>query len=139
MKQTFLILIGLLMTTNSTNAQTLKGTLIDENKHPLAYANVVLQTADSVYIAGTTSNTNGQFEINMYENAILVNISFVGYNTIVKRISEYDLGIIQLLPDTQLLGEIEVKGNLPKTHVKGDAMVTTVSGTVLEKAGTAEN
>ena len=60
MKQTFLIIIGLLMTVLSSNAQTLRGTLIDENKQPLAYANVVLQTADSVYVAGTVSKVNGQ-------------------------------------------------------------------------------
>ena len=139
MKQTFLIIIGLLMTVLSSNAQTLRGTLIDENKQPLAYANVVLQTADSVYVAGTVSKANGQFEIAMHENARLVNISFVGYNTIIQEIDQYDLGVIQLLPDAQVLGEVTVKGYLPKTQVKGDAMVTTVSGTLLEKAGTAEN
>ena len=139
MKQTFLIIIGLLMAVLSSNAQTLRGTLIDENKQPLAYANVVLQTADSVYVAGTVSKANGQFEIAMHENARLVNISFVGYNTIIQKIDQYDLGVIQLLPDAQVLGEVTVKGNLPKTQVKGDAMVTTVSGTLLEKAGTAEN
>ena len=139
MKQTFLIIIGLLMAVLSSNAQTLRGTLIDENKQPLAYANVVLQTADSVYVTGTVSKANGQFEIAMHENARLVNISFVGYNTIIQKIDQYDLGVIQLLPDAQVLGEVTVKGNLPKTQVKGDAMVTTVSGTLLEKAGTAEN
>ena len=44
-----------------------------------------------------------------------------------------------MYPDAQLLGEVVVKGYLPKTQAKGDAMVTTVNGTVLEKAGTAEN
>ena len=85
MKQTFLILIGLLMTAISSYGQTLKGKVIDENKQPLAYANVVLQTADSVYVAGTVSKANGQFEIAMHENARLVNISFVGYNTIIQK------------------------------------------------------
>ena len=37
---------------------------------------------------------------------------------------------------TQQLGGIVVKGRLPKTRVKGDAMRTIVSGTILEKAGT---
>jgi hypothetical protein len=37
---------------------------------------------------------------------------------------------------TQQLGGIVVKGRLPKTRVKGDAMRTTVAGTILEKAGT---
>jgi len=41
--------------------------------------------------------------------------------------------------DTQLLNEVVVKGQLPKTHVKGDAMRTTVAGTILEKAGTVSD
>ena len=38
---------------------------------------------------------------------------------------------------TQQLGGVVVRGRLPKTRVKGDAMRTTVAGTILEKAGTA--
>ena len=41
--------------------------------------------------------------------------------------------------DAQLLGEVVVKGDLPVTRVKGDALVTSVAGTLLEKAGTAED
>ena len=37
---------------------------------------------------------------------------------------------------TQQLDGIVVKGRLPKTRAKGDAMRTTVAGTILEKAGT---
>ena len=37
---------------------------------------------------------------------------------------------------TQQLDGIVVKGQLPKTRAKGDAMRTTVAGTILEKAGT---
>lgn len=36
---------------------------------------------------------------------------------------------------TQQLSGVVVKGRLPKTRVKGDAMRTTVAGTILEKAG----
>jgi len=35
------------------------------------------------------------------------------------------------------LGEVTVKGTLPKTRVKGDAMRTIVSGSVLEKTTSA--
>ena len=45
---------------------------------------------------------------------------------------------IQMKEDTQMLSEVVVKGQLPKTHVKGDAMRTTVAGTILEKAGTVK-
>ena len=40
--------------------------------------------------------------------------------------------------DVQQLGEVVVKGSLPIIRMKGNAMVTSVSGTVLEKAGTTE-
>ncbi len=40
---------------------------------------------------------------------------------------------------TQELSGVVVKGRLPKTRVKGDAMRTTVAGTILEKAGTVSD
>ena len=38
------------------NAQTIKGKVTDEKNAPLTYANVVLQTVDSIYLAGTTTD-----------------------------------------------------------------------------------
>ena len=40
---------------------------------------------------------------------------------------------------TQELSGVVVKGRLPKTRVKGDAMRTRVAGTILEKAGTVSD
>lgn len=135
----YLALIGLLLGAALTHAQNLTGKVIDEKNEPLAYANVILQTEDSVFLAGTTTDLGGKFELVLHEKAKYINFSFVGYTSVVKEIIQNNLGEIQLLPDAQLLGEVVVKGYLPKTQAKGDAMVTTVSGTVLEKAGTAEN
>ena len=123
----------------SVKAQTISGLLIDEQHKPLPYAKVILQTVDSVYLAGTMTGLDGKFELALHEKAKLINFSYVGYTTVVQEISKNELGTIQLFPDAQLLGEVVVKAYLPKTQAKGDAMVTTVSGTVLEKAGTAEN
>ncbi len=139
MKRIYFILIGMIALIASAHAQNLIGKVIDEKNIPLAYANVILQTVDSVYLAGTTTDVAGNFKLAKHENAKLINISFVGYTSVVKEITSNDLGEVQLQPDAQLLGEVVVKGYLPKTQAKGDAMVTTVSGTVLEKAGTAEH
>ena len=138
MKRIYLFLLGIMALTTTTQAQNLTGKVLDEKNTPLAYANVILQTADSVYLAGTTTDVEGKFTLAKHENAKLINISFVGYSTLVKELTSNQLGNIQLYPDAQLLGEVVVKGYLPKTQAKGDAMVTTVNGTVLEKAGTAE-
>ena len=139
MKRIYLFLLGIMALIVTTQAQNLTGKVLDEKNSPLAYANVILQTADSVYLAGTTTDVEGKFTLAKHENAKLINISFVGYSTLVKELTSNQLGNIQLYPDAQLLGEVVVKGYLPKTQAKGDAMVTTVNGTVLEKAGTAEN
>ena len=40
---------------------------------------------------------------------------------------------------TQRLNEVVIKSSLPKTRAKGDAMRTSVAGSVLEKAGTAND
>ena len=50
--------------------------------------------------------------------------------------------LLQVMNDTAYwksfeLGEVVVKSNLPKTRVKGDAMRTLISGSILEKAGSA--
>ena len=96
MKQIILLLIGMLMIAIPFKAQTIKGKVTDEKNVPLTYANVVLQTVDSIYVAGTTTDMEGRFELALHEKAKLINISFVGYSTIIKEISQYDLGIIQL-------------------------------------------
>ena len=49
------------------------------------------------------------------------------------------MGIIQLTPDTQLLSEVVIQGTLPKTQLKGDAMVTNIQNSVLAKAGSAND
>ena len=38
---------------------------------------------------------------------------------------------------TQALGEVVVKSRMPKTKIKGNAMVTRIKGTFLAKSGTA--
>ena len=84
------------MTVIPFKAQTIKGKVTDEKNAPLTYANVVLQTVNSIYVAGITTDMKGRFELALHEKAKLINISFVGYSTIIKEISQYDLGIIQL-------------------------------------------
>ena len=116
MKRFYLFLLGIMALIVTTQAQNLTGKVLDEKNMPLAYANVILQTADSVYLAGTTTDVEGKFTLAKHENAKLINISFVGYSTLVKKLTSNQLGNIQLYPDAQLLGEVVVKDYLPKLY-----------------------
>ena len=40
--------------------------------------------------------------------------------------------------DSQMLEEVTVKAQLPKTKLTGNSMVTSIQGSVLEKSGTAK-
>lgn len=118
------------------SAQGVSGKLIDENGRPLAYANVVLLSLpDSAFVGGTVSDEDGVFTMDATSENQIVKISSVGYGTVYKP-ATHDIGVVQLVSDATQLGEVVVKTDLPKTRVKGNAMVTTVAGSVLEKAGT---
>ena len=139
MKKRISWMLSLIVMAVSMQAQTLSGKLVDEKNAPLAYANVVLLQADSTFVNGTITDEMGDFRLMKDEKGTLVRISSIGYTTIYKKVSGGDFGTIRMTSDAQLLGEVVVKGDLPVTRVKGDAMITSVTGTLLEKAGTAEN
>ena len=127
-----LLLLCSLTSAGEIAAQTVSGKLIDENKQPLPYANVVLLSLpDSTFVTGTVTAEDGTFSLNTTTPNQLVRISSIGYNTVYKPVQPANLGVIQLTSDTQQLGEVIIKADLPKTRVKGDAMVTTVAGSIL--------
>ena len=139
MKSKVIAWLMLLMTGFSAQAQTISGKLVNEENQPLAYANVVLLSLpDSTFVSGAISDEMGDFRLLKDEKGELIRISSVGYLTLYKEVNE-NLGIIRMKPDAHLLGEVVVKANLPITRAKGDAMITTVTGTLLEKAGNAND
>lgn len=139
LKKTLLLLCYLILPLG-VSAQTVKGKLIDENSQPLPFANVVLLSLpDSAFVNGTVSGEDGAFTLEATSENQIVKISSIGYKTVCKPISPANIGIVQLVSDAQVLGEVVVKADLPKMQLKGDAMVTTVQGSILEKAGTGED
>lgn len=121
--------------------QELKGIVVDENKAPISFANVVVLKADSTYLAGTVTDENGFFVFREnWEGSKFIKISSIGYVSQFLDIPQTgDLGIITLDTKSTMLGEVVVKSNRPVTAIKGDALVTNVAGTQLEHAGTAED
>ena len=132
-------LMALMMITMTAQAkQDWGGRIIDENGEPMPFVNVVLLSLpDSAFVQGGTTDDQGMFKIVTNVNEGLFKVTSVGYQTLYIQAGQ-DL-TIQMKEDSQLLQEVVVKGQLPKTHVKGDAMRTTVAGTILEKAGTVSD
>ncbi len=111
------------------------GMVVDENGEPMPYVNVVLLSLpDSTFVQGAMTDEQGHFQIATLKNAGLLKVSCVGYQT--QYLNAVEGLTIQMKEDALLLSEVVVKSQLPKTRVKGEAMRTTVEGTILEKAGT---
>ena len=140
MNRRIALLCACLLATLATQAQHLTGKLLDENNQPLPYANIVLLSLpDSAFVAGCVSADDGTFRLNAACDNRLIRISSIGYATLYKECTGQNLGTLQLTPDAQMLGEVVVKADLPKVRLKGDALVTTVQGSILEKAGTGND
>lgn len=136
----FAALMAAMMMTMTAQAKTQDwgGLVVDENGEPMPYVNVVLLSLpDSTFVQGAMTDEQGMFKIVTNVTNGVFKVSSVGYQTLYINAGE---GLtIQMKEDTQILGEVVVKSQLPKTHAKGDAMRTTVAGTILEKAGTVSD
>ena len=119
-------------------AQTVTGRVVDESGQPLPYTNVVaLSLPDSAFVAGVMTLDDGTFTLDTKGAGRLLRFSSLGYKTLFADRKE-DMGTVRLAAVSQVLGEVVVKSDLPKTRLKGEGMVTGVSGTILEHAGTIE-
>lgn len=126
--------------TAGTLSPDVTGTITDTDGNPMGFVNVVLLTLpDSTFVQGATSDDDGRFNIVTPADKGLLKVSCVGYETQYLEIPNgKDHISIQLREDSQMLSEVTVKGQLPKTKLTGNSMVTNIAGSVLEKSGTAK-
>ena len=114
----------------------LKGTIIDEQGRPLAFANIaILNPADSTLLSGGVSNEGGQFVVPYEQYKVLVRISYMGYKSIFRLCTQEDMGTIRLQRDSYIVKGVEVKGSRPVFKMKNGALVAPIENTVLSKLG----
>lgn len=115
------------------------GTILDVDGKPMPCVNVVLLSMpDSTFIQGATSDNDGHFHVITPSEQGLLKVSCVGYETLFIKTSDFK-GTIQMKNDDRFLKEVTIKGQLPKTKLTGNSMITSIEGTVLEKSGTAKD
>lgn len=119
-------------------AQKVTGRVVDADGQPLPYTNVVaMSLPDSAFVAGVMTGDDGKFTLDAKDEGRLLRFSSLGYKTVFADVKA-NVGTVRLDALTQVLGEVVVKSDLPKTRLKGEGMVTSVGGTLLEHAGTIE-
>lgn len=91
-----------------------KGKVVSENE-AVEFANVVLQTKDSIFIAGGVTDSKGRFMMeNIQAGSYLLCISGMGYTSRIISLDHLavskDLGVIMISPESILLKEVVVTG-----------------------------
>ena len=94
-----------------SRAQSISGRVIDELFQPMATANVILlNRADSAFIAGAATKDDGTFSIDADAKNGLLKVSCMGYITRYIEARKDSVGDIQMQPDTYTIKGIQVNG-----------------------------
>ncbi len=142
MKNTIASIIASVLCCTPLSAQKATRILVlDENENPMEFATVaVLSLPDSTILCGGMTDESGLCETVLSEKASLVQVSMIGYSTVELPVAESPvIRTIRLIPDTRVLEGAVVSATLPRTEIKGDAVVTNVTGSVLEHTGNAND
>ena len=117
-----------------------KGTVIDEQGQPIAYANIaLLSPQDSTLITDGVSNESGLFVIPCEQETVLARISYVGYKTIYRQCNTKEFGTIRMQPETMALKGVVVKGEIPQYKMTTGGMTIDIQNSLLKDVGTADD
>ena len=111
----FILILGI---SNSFAQYSISGKIVDQQKQPLAFANIVIKKiGNQQNIRGTISTDNGEYILeNVSEGKYIIEISMLGFET--QKINEVEINsnkIINIIlkEESQLLNEIVVKSKRP--------------------------
>ena len=118
MKKISIFLFLFVSTLANAQSFTLSGKVVDENKQPLAGATILVQESKK----GTSTDFDGQFQVNLPKRNYTIRASFIGYKTVSKEIylTKNDEIEFALLPDSTVLEEVLVSA----VRVNADVPVT---------------
>ena len=123
------------------------GRIVDENGHPIEFANISLHHATdapdndkkSTYLNGGVSNENGDFVIPCQTRRVMLRVSYVGYKTVERTISVGEIGTITLQPETYMMNGVEIKGEIPQYKAAQGGLTVDVQHSILHDIGTADD
>lgn len=142
MKASIVFILGLLFALRCagiTCQQTVRGQVVDVEGVPVEYANVVLLTEDSVFVAGCVTDEGGLFCMSdLPAQGWCISISAIGYETLTSIVPpDGNMGVLTLASAVVQLDEVVVSKQRPQHRISRGGLVTTVQGSVLEILGNA--
>ncbi len=126
-------------------AQTISGSLLDEENEKVPFATVLLfNAADSSMIKGQISDVDGQFSFpQIKEGNYFLESSFVGYEKLSTEsfyfdgVSNYSVPDLRMVTSPEQLVDVEVVAQRDIIEVQPDKTVFNVEGSINAKGNTA--
>ncbi|GAB4464994.1 MAG: outer membrane beta-barrel family protein [Thermoflexibacter sp.] len=143
--RTLTAIFSLLLVASYSFAQSISGTVLDENAKPLPFANVLLlKSTDSSMVKGAVSDANtGKYSFEKIASGkYLVSVRVVGYQTYFSQPFEFsgvdvELETVRLNLATTQLKEVSVSAAKSMIEVKNNAIVLNVESSPILSSGTA--
>ena len=137
------LLFGASLFAARQNEGVVKGSVVDAAGAPLPYATVYLTRADSTVVTGSAADDAGAFALKAAVGDYTLVVSLIGYRDARQEL-HLEAGLKELEPialaeDASLLEGAAVQAVMPKTKLTGEGLQTSVRGSVLENAGTAND
>ena len=122
---------------SKTTAVGISGVVVDEKGEPMSYCNVLLLDADSTYISGVATDTEGSFYLPLKgDEEYTLQVSYVGYEPLLVEVKESPITITM---KPIIMDEVVVVGRKRLYTLNNGEMVATVKGTILENFATADD
>ena len=144
-KNTFLLfmIMGFCSVLAQQKAIEIKGVVTEKfSNKPIPFATILLVNKYTLEtITGVTTSDDGSFTVSSFSKDIYIDISFIGYQTIrIENIQSkegiIDLGSIFLVQKSEVLDDVEVRGEKSETEFKLDKRVFNV-GKDLSSSGSS--
>lgn len=130
MKKIILAISFLMVFSNIVAQKNYSGKIIDQQKEPIAFANIVAyKKIDNTLITGVISDDEGAFKIKSNTDDIYLEVSFVGFkNQKITPVKE-NLGTI-ILEEEGLLDEVVITARKKMIEQKVDRLVFNVENSI---------
>ena len=109
---------------------SVKGTVLDELGEPIIGATVIVVGTQT----GTTTDINGQFSLQNLKKESVLQISFIGYQTVTVPVNGATNLTVELKNDAEKIDEVVVVGYGVQKKASVTAAISQISGEELEKA-----
>ena len=144
-KLLFLTLVLLFSVQSSYAVITVKGRVLDKSTgHPMEYATVrACILPDSTFVSGCITEPSGQFTMELEKGRYVLEFQYMGFVTSYRNITldgtknPYDVGKVNLSPDSRMLNEVDVVAERSTYEMTLDKHVFNVGKDVGNTAGNA--